>query len=427
MADMQERATLSYISPLEAASALVGVNEPCALLYSGLQMPHSGRFSYLAWDLADTIEGERWQPLADSLSNDQPWHSNAWFGYCAYELKDRLEQLPDVPPAPINIPHLHFMQFNKLLRFDHITGTLTYFSTTEDTLSWPPAHVARSTALPEVANIHSNMDRARYIQSVKDTLEQIKAGNFYQANITRKFFGTLEAPPDSLALFSALCAISPSPYSSFLRLPDGKAILSSSPECFVHIDQKRHIITRPIKGSAPADSDKNTLAHSQKDKAENLMIVDLMRNDLSRVCETGSVKTDSLHTIESYSTIHHMVSTISGVLREDATALDAVKACFPPGSMTGAPKIRAMQWCSEQEQIARGVYSGALGWFGGDGSADLSVVIRTLLLDENRFEFQVGGGIVADSEPEKEWQETLVKARGIGKALQLDEDQLAAL
>lgn len=157
------------------------------------------------------------------------------------------------------------------------------------------------------------------------------------------------------------------------------------------------------------------------------MIVDLMRNDLAKTCTEGSVETSRLFDIESFASVHHMVSTVRGTKRPGISTLDLVKGCFPPGSMTGAPKIPAMAWCTEKEKIARGVYSGAIGFFGGDGSAELSVVIRTLLLKGNSFEFQAGGGIVADSEPEAEWQETIVKAKGIASLLHIGTAELERL
>jgi len=185
--------------------------------------------------------------------------------------------------------------------------------------------------------------------------------------------------------------------------------------------------TRPIKGTSPRfstkeldEDSKKYLETSEKERAENLMIVDLMRNDLSRSCVPGSVKVERLFEISSYATLHHMASTVTGHKRDDVATIDLVKQCFPPGSMTGAPKIHAIKWCMEQEHIQRGVYSGALGWFDGDGSCELSVVIRTLVIEGNRFEFQVGGAITADSNAEREWQETMTKARGIMAALGIE-------
>jgi anthranilate/para-aminobenzoate synthase component I len=203
---------------------------------------------------------------------------------------------------------------------------------------------------------------------------------------------------------------------------------------FLSLDTLGNVETRPIKGSAPRFEDKekdqnskNELQSSEKNRAENLMIVDLMRNDLSRNCVTGSVSVDSLFDVTTYATVHHMSSTIRGKKKPDIATLDLVKGCFPPGSMTGAPKIKAMELCSELEQQARGVYSGAIGWFSGDGACDFSVVIRTLIMQGRRFEFQVGGAIVSDSDPIEEWRETLTKARGIAKALDIPIEKLAQL
>ena len=211
-------------------------------------------------------------------------------------------------------------------------------------------------------------------------------------------------------------------------------ILSSSPELFLNIDKSGHISTRPIKGTSARFADetldrksREELAGSAKDQAENLMIVDLMRNDLSRSCIPGSVTTSSLFEITSHANVHHMSSTISGQKKPECSTLDAIKYCFPPGSMTGAPKIMAMNLCSRLEELERGIYSGAIGWLGGDGSGELSVVIRTMLIKGNKFEFQVGGGIVADSVPEKEFKETIDKAKGILASLGLSPADLESL
>ena len=189
--------------------------------------------------------------------------------------------------------------------------------------------------------------------------------------------------------------------------------------------------TRPIKGTSPRFADttqdtksKESLANSEKDKAENLMIVDLMRNDLSRSCESSSVKVKSLFDINSHSHVHHMSSTVTGQKTKDCSTLQAIANAFPPGSMTGAPKVRAMQYLSALEKDDRSIYSGALGWLGSDGSAELSVVIRTLILNNADFEFQVGGGIVSDSTPEAELKETIDKATGILKTLGLNQDSI---
>ncbi len=203
---------------------------------------------------------------------------------------------------------------------------------------------------------------------------------------------------------------------------------------FLKIDADGRMAARPIKGTAPRHADpaqdeasREALAASGKDRAENLMIVDLMRNDFSRSSIPGSVKAERLFEVTSHTGIHHMASTVTGQKAPGLSTLEAIMHCFPPGSMTGAPKITAMNLCSALEQDARGVYGGAIGWLGGDGSAELSVVIRTLIVSGDRFEFQVGGGIVSDSAPQREWMETMDKSRGILKALGLPPEAIASL
>jgi anthranilate/para-aminobenzoate synthase component I len=200
------------------------------------------------------------------------------------------------------------------------------------------------------------------------------------------------------------------------------------------VDSRGTMTTRPIKGSARRGTDetsdaaiRDALKASDKNHAENLMIVDLMRNDLSRVSEPQTVNVVEQSALYSYRTIHHLISTIQSKKLTHVGVYDAVRACFPAGSMTGAPKIAAIAWCEAQEKMERGLYSGAIGWFGGGNTCDLSVVIRTLIIDGECFEFQVGGGIVADSTPTDEWRETMTKARGIIAALGLREEDLARL
>lgn len=407
--------------PLDYARSLECGNH-WALLYSGMTSQGSGRYSYLATHPTHTVEGNHLSELESALSN----HPGRWFGYLGYGLRHDIESVTKDVPGPITLPELSMFNPSQTTIWDHeeqrISGNHT------------PSRISSNAYTPPViASLASNMSKAEYIAIVERTLKQIHVGTFYQANITRKFYGEFEQTPEPFTLFQTLCKISPAPFSAYIQLGD-TAILSSSPEGFLSIDEHGRIITRPIKGSAPRGLNESedakilqSLLTSRKDKAENLMIVDLMRNDLSRCCTAGSVSVSALFDVHSYTTIHQMVSTITGQRREECCSLDVIRACFPPGSMTGAPKIRAMDWCAQQEKLARGVYSGAIGWIDGEGSCDLSVVIRTLIMQGNHFEFQVGGGIVADSDPEKEWEETLVKARAIAQTLGIDEAQLRSL
>ncbi len=398
------------------------------LLHSGMASQESGRYSYLASHPVKHITSDDLTALAPHVSDTQSWHNNAWFGYLGYELKDRLEPGMTCAPSILSLPAMSVIRPAHITRFDHHSGRMDSFGAP---LKSSPINT--DVALPAITALSSNMHKGDYLAIIHATIERIKAGDFYQANITRKFSGEFEYAPDAFHLFRRLCETSPAPYSALIRTGDS-FILSSSPENFLRIDPSGRVESRPIKGSAPRHSDpvqdqkiRRQLTDSHKDRAENLMIVDLMRNDLSRCCEAGSITVSDLQEVHSFATIHQMISTVSGRKRRDCSTLDVVSACFPPGSMTGAPKIKAMDWISRQEKYQRGVYSGAIGWLGGDGSCELSVVIRTLILQGHRFEFQVGGGIVADSLPEQEWEETLIKARGICRAIGLDEQRLRVL
>ena len=427
------QSSLPWSEPLDLAAGLATSGyEHWVLLYSGVQTSYSGRYSILAYDMKDCVQGNDFASLSAKLSSDKPRYENSWLGYLGYGLKNSVEELSrDSVNWPTLAP-LCMMQFRTLLVFDHALRGITLW--TESEQPYIPIPPAVDTIYPvRVNEISSNMQRQSYIDKVKTILAKIAAGDLYQANLTRKFMGCFNEIPSPFQLFRKLCDVSPAPYSAFIRIKDDY-ILSSSPELFLNIDEQGHIRTRPIKGTAarfadPAQDNASAqqLSRSDKDRAENLMIVDLMRNDLSRSCVAGSVKTPALFEVTSHATIHHMSSTITGQMRKDCSTLDTIKYCFPPGSMTGAPKIKAMELCSQLEQLERGIYSGAIGWLGGDGACELSVVIRTILIQGKQFEFQVGGGIVADSVPELELQETVDKAKGILNCLGLGNDDIVNL
>lgn len=419
---------LPWIEPLDLAAAC---DDTCTvLLYSAMAAEGKPRVSLLARKPLEIIDSGGWAALERVLSVDRPTYENAWFGYLGYGMKDELERYQQDEPPLLPFPDMWLARFGEIYRFEHDTRRLTCFAAA------PPAHArtprvydSRTTAL----SLQSNMTRDEYLQGVYSLLDGIGSGALYQANLTRKFYGELSEAPNYLGVFDALCARSPAPYAAYIRM-DAQAIISSSPECFLEIDAAGRALTRPIKGSAARHSNpqadaqaRTSLLENPKERAENLMIVDLMRNDLARAAIPGSVKVECLYDITSYATVHHLSSTVSAQLSQSATPLSLVKACFPPGSMTGAPKISAVRRCTELERVSRGVYSGALGWFGGDGYTHLSVVIRTILLNNLCFEFQVGGGIVFDSNPKAEWQETLLKARALCDVLGIAPEAIAAL
>lgn len=409
---------LPWIEPPEAARAVAAEYQDFVFLYSSAQTSYSGRYSYLAFSKEEEVASDDWQALESRLTSNQKSLENAWFGYLSYDLKNSLE--PNLPKEKeaLNYPLIHMMRFGTILKFDHYHQTLECHGK-----PWKYRQTNAKQLDISIQSLSSNMTKSEYLKKVRHIQQAILEGDLYQANLTRKFFGEFSKAPNVIELFAKLCTSSPAPFSALLKF-GSRAILSSSPESFLSIDTNGHVETRPIKGSAAL---KDASIISEKNKAENLMIVDLMRNDLSKSCVPSSVKVTGLFDVTEHATLAHLSSTISGQKRKELSTLDVIKGCFPPGSMTGAPKLAAIKLCTELECQPRGIYSGALGWFGGDGSAELSVVIRTLIIEGKKCEFQVGGAITSGSDPQEEWHETLLKAKGIAKTLNLSQQALAAL
>jgi para-aminobenzoate synthetase component 1 len=279
--------------------------------------------------------------------------------------------------------------------------------------------------------LRSSLSQRDHERAVARILDYIGAGDAYQVNLSRRLTAPFAGSTRELAA-SALRASRPW-FGAYLELPDGRAAISLSPELFLQVDSAfGRILTRPIKGTLPADRDPRELLRSAKDAAELHMIVDLMRNDLGRVCKVGSMRVASPRTIETHPTVHHGVAEIEGQLREDASPEDILRATFPPGSVTGAPKIRAMQIIDELEPVRRGPYCGSIGFIDDHGNMTLNVAIRTMalsgrrapgrfdLFDEAVLDYGTGGGIVADSNPQREWEETEQKAAVLWAALELN-------
>ncbi len=283
----------------------------------------------------------------------------------------------------------------------------------------PPAPAARD-------GFDSNFTPAGFAGAVNRIKEFIAAGDIYQANLSQRFRTRYEGDP--FRLFLGLRQAAPAPFSAFLEGGDF-AVVSMSPERFLHLDpETRRIETRPIKGTRPRGNTgaedrllARELVRSEKDQAEHVMIVDLERNDLGRVARVGTVQVRELSLLETFPTLFHLTSTVEGILAPGRDRVDLLKATFPGGSITGAPKIRAMQVIDKLETVRRGIYTGSLGYLSFSGGMDLNVAIRTIVIQAGRAEFHVGAGIVADSEPEAEYQETLVKGRSLREALEAAE------
>ncbi len=324
-------------------------------------------------------------------------------GYLGYELKDVIEKLPARALNDVGLPDAWFGFYNHVNRFRI------------------PASDAPTSRRADVSVPSSNFSRASYLAAVHRAKEYIAAGDIYQVNLSQRFHAQTDA--SSLDLYQSLRSSNPAPFAAYLDLGDAQ-ILSSSPESFLRLDNRR-VITRPIKGTRPrlGDPDRDAitareLLTSVKDNAELLMITDLLRNDIGRVCEFGSVHVPELVRLEEYATVFHLVSTIEGTLRPDISHVAALRACFPGGSITGAPKIRSMEIIDELEPHARGVYTGVIGYFGYDGISHFNIAIRTMVKKGRDVYFHAGGGIVSDSDPAMEYEETLAKARGMMAALE---------
>ncbi|HEY5638929.1 MAG TPA: aminodeoxychorismate synthase component I [Dehalococcoidia bacterium] len=332
-------------------------------------------------------------------------------GYLAYDLKRHVERLPDTATNDLGLPECHLAFYERVDRFDPRPLSVEAGSA--------PRHSPLADAATPPA---SNFTRGGYEGAVSQALDYITAGDIYQVNLSQRFSVPLAS--DSFDAYLRLRRDNPAPFAAFLRLPEAD-VLSASPERFLKLDAlSRRIETRPIKGTRPrgrTPAEDAALAAelltSEKDRAENVMIVDLERNDLGRVAEIGSVRVTDLAALETFPGVFHLTSQVTARLREDRDAVDLLLAAFPGGSITGAPKIRAMEIIDELEPTARGVYTGAIGYFGFDGSLDLNIAIRTAVVRHGVAHFQAGGGIVADSLPALEYEETLHKASAIGRAL----------
>ena len=361
-------------------------------------------------------------------------------GYFGYEASHYLEKLPDIVDN-INLPDIYLNAYSCVISIDHATNQCWVVATGFPEKSEPArvkkaqkdirdikcrlglgptkaSHNDRCSAKPQPT---SNFTQDSYINAVNITKKYILNGDIFQANISQQFNAKLPPNYNPLDLYFNLMSINPAPFSAFITLPGQGYILSASPERFVKLTDQL-VETCPIKGTRKRSSDPVTdqrlaaeLSACEKDHAENVMIVDLMRNDISKVCQ--HVNVEELCALKSFETVHHLVSKVTGVLKNNQTAIDLMKATFPPGSVTGAPKIRAMEIISELEKLARGPYCGCLGYLSFTGDMDMSVIIRTYFIHQNNLFFSAGGAIVLDSDPAGEYQESLIKAFALIKAL----------
>ncbi|HEX6152548.1 MAG TPA: aminodeoxychorismate synthase component I [Solirubrobacterales bacterium] len=444
----------AHPDPEAAFVSLYGDSEHAFWLDSS-RSDERGHFSFMgdaSGPLAEVVlhnAGEG-QPLLDRLQQrleelrptdlpDLPFEFNCGFaGYLGYEMKAECGY--DSPHSSRH-PDAAFIFSDRLVAFDHEEGCTyllclhklgeediadAWISEVERRLLGQPGESRRT--LPAVVRRDSPgwPPRDQYLKNISICLEHLLEGDSYEICLTTQL--QLELEVDPLDLYLRLRKVNPAPFASYLRFGD-LAVLSSSPERFLRVSREGEAEARPIKGTSRRGSTPEedarlaaALAASEKNRAENLMIVDLLRNDLGAVCEVGSVEVPAMMEVESYETVHQLVSSVTGRLRAGTTALDCVRSCFPPGSMTGAPKKRTTEILDELEGAARGVYSGAIGWLGLGGALDLSVAIRTIVLAEGKATIGAGGAIVLGSDPAAEYEEMLVKAAAALRAIDPDLD-----
>jgi len=385
-------------------------------------------------------------------------------GYFSYDLCHFIERLPSTAIDDLKLPECYFAFYDTIVAFDHLEGKAYLVATgfpemeegqrlrrarmrLEEMKSWlyatspsQEASLPRSGRLGESEfqpaqenreiTLKSNFTPEGYIKAVSRVREYIAAGDVFQVNLSQRFEADLKIPP--YELYKRLRTVNPAPFASYLNFP-AAVIVSASPERFLNV-QSDLVETRPVKGTRPRGRDSvederlaHELTHSIKDRAENVMIVDLERNDLGRVCHYGTVKVTELAILETFPTVFHLTSTIVGRLRRGKNNIDLLKAIFPGGSITGAPKVRAMEIIDEMEPTKRSVYTGSIGYLSFNGDLDINIVIRTFVIKKGRAYFQVGGGIIYDSDPKAEYMETLDKAKALIQALQLAPEVVIAI
>ncbi|NJL15940.1 MAG: anthranilate synthase component I family protein [Nitrospira sp.] len=462
------------VSPFELYSRIASARHPSFLFEGGNGGWGMGRYSYFGSDPYQTLTGTADQfvqhsTLGQTESGLGPYHrlvhlmSNqrierppggppffgGAIGYFSYDLARQFEQLPSLAENSLACPDLEFGFFDVVGAVDHELGTLVLmfcpplerflgeprdklFREGTDRLAAFDAQLSKSVQSEssidtlERLTFTPEQHRSSYMQSVQRCQEYIASGDIYQANLSHRFRVSCEALTRGelqadLSAYRRLRALNPSPFAGILRF-EAVRLISSSPERLVRLDGRR-ADTRPIAGTRPrgetvfADQQLVTELHAnKKERAEHIMLVDLERNDLGRVCQYGSIHVDELMTLEQYSHVNHLVSQVSGSLRNHVTGFDLLKAMFPGGTITGVPKIRCMEIIEELEPVRRGLYTGSMGYLSWSGDLDFNILIRTLVMIHDVASLQVGAGIVADSDPAREYEETIYKAQAFFSA-----------
>ena len=442
-------------TPVSAFLKLRAAFEGPAFLLESAEQGRLGRYSYLGFDPHRTLrwslgdDGDPYRLASDLVSTEtvgpfdatHPFNGGA-VGFFGYDLVRTVEPLSEPNPDPLGLPDLALMVCSLMLAFDHQKHELSLvvfpfegvdpaalLRRAKEAMSQPipdpatkPAGTGREAEEPPEVAFQSNMTRERFERNVARIVEYVHAGDAFQVVPSQRF--SAEVPVEAFSIYRGLRTVNPSPYMYFLDFGDFE-IAGASPEPLIKVAGRR-VETRPIAGTYPRGSDEEEdrrnaeeLLADPKERAEHVMLVDLGRNDLGRVCEYGSVEVQELMVVETYSHVLHIVSRVAGTLRPEVGAMDALRACLPAGTLSGAPKVRAMQIIDELEPHKRGSYGGAIGYLGFNGDLDTAIHIRTVVVRDGVAHVQAGGGTVADAQPEFEYRESVNKAKAVFRAVEL--------
>jgi len=383
-------------------------------------------------DFLATLD-QQWRAAGATWGWDAPSElpfRGGWFVYLGYELAGQIEPRLRGMPRSEQLPVARLTRIPAAIIRDHATQRTHLVCEADSAEALMPQ--MRNDLLRPALNTQAELQITRldeepaeiFLTGVKRTLEYIHAGDVFQVNLSRAWYATLSRALPPATLYERLRRANPAPFAGLMTLGEHSAIISSSPERLVKVSAGR-IYTRPIAGTYPRSDEpgrderwSRELLHHPKERAEHVMLIDLERNDLGRVCRTGSIKVDELMVLESYRHVHHIVSAVSGTLRDDVTPAQVIRAVFPGGTITGCPKVRCMEIIAELEGSARAAYTGSMGYINRDGSMDLNILIRTIVQVDAGLSLRAGAGIVADSRPRRELEETRAKAKGMLRALE---------
>jgi anthranilate synthase component 1 len=448
-------------TPVSAFLKLREEGQPAFLLESADQGQRVGRFSFigfqprkvLRWSLGD--EGDPYAIAAEEVSKaaqapieDGPPFTGGAVGFFAYDLVRTVEPLGDPNPDPVGLPDMALMLSDVLVVFDHLKHTITVLANVEAGEDFEAGYDAAVTTIAEVRaklagpvprpehtaitaprsmpEFKSNMSREDFEGMVARIVEYVHAGDAFQVVPSQRW--SAECPVEAFSIYRGLRTVNPSPYMYFLDFGDFQ-VAGASPEPLLTVDGRR-VSTRPVAGTRPRGATAaedlriaEDLLSDEKERSEHVMLVDLGRNDLGRVCEYGTVEVETFMDVETYSHVMHIVSSVAGRLREDVSAMDALRSVLPAGTLSGAPKVRAMEIIDELEPIKRGGYGGAIGWLSYQGDLDTCIHIRTVVVADGMAHVQAGGGTVADAKPAYEFEESVNKSRSVLGAIELAVDQ----